>query len=65
MSTPTTGTGLERFAKYGEARLALRIALVPTDQYAEPPHLLRLLRPRHHRPRGRSPQPRDERPAVH
>jgi hypothetical protein len=47
-----------------DARLRRRIVFVEPHQHADAPHAVALLRPCHHRPRRRTPEPRDERPAL-
>ena len=44
----------------GKPALCLRIAFVVSHQHADAPHAVGLLRPRHHRPRRRAPETRDE-----
>src|SRR5262249_31720870 len=49
----------------GELSPAPRVALVRTQEHADAAHLLRLLRVRRERPRGRAAEQRDELPASH
>jgi hypothetical protein len=48
---------LEFATERGRAQLTLRIILRVQDHDADPPHLRRLLRPRHHRPRSSPTEP--------
>jgi hypothetical protein len=48
-----------------KARPHHRLVFVERDEHADPPHAVTLLRPRHHRPRGHAPEPRDELPTLH
>jgi hypothetical protein len=47
------------------ARLPLRIVFVKSHEHADAPHSAWLLRPRHHRPRHRTPEAGDECPPFH
>src|SRR5262245_32300531 len=49
----------------GELSPPPRIALVRTQEHADAPHPLGLLRARRERPRGRAAEKRDERAALH
>src|SRR6516165_3746842 len=46
------------------AMLLLRIVFVEQHEHADPPYAVALLRPRHHRPRRRAAEPRDEMPSL-
>ena len=52
----------KRLSERGEAKLPLWIVFVARHEHADAPHAVALLRPRHHRPRRRAPEPRDELP---
>src|SRR5262249_33988938 len=50
----------KRLREHRVATLALRIVFVPRHEHADAPYAVALLRARHHRPRRRAPEPRDE-----
>jgi hypothetical protein len=49
----------------GEPSVCLGIIIAHRHEHADTPHPLALLRPRRKRPRYRTPEPRDERSALH
>jgi hypothetical protein len=55
----------KRLRERREARLLHGIVFVVRHEHADAPHAVALLRPRHHRPRRRAPEPCNERPAFH
>jgi hypothetical protein len=52
----------KRLRERGVAKLRHRIVFVVRHEHADASHAVALLRPRHHRPRHRAAEPRDELP---
>ena len=55
----------KRLNEHRDATLRLGIIFVKRHEHADAPHAVSLLRPRHHRPRRRASEPRDEFSSLH
>jgi hypothetical protein len=55
----------KRLNECGVATFPLKIVFVESEEHADAPHAVALLRPHHHRPRRCAPEPRDECPPLH